>query len=412
MAIKEKIIVAGKYFFLAGVALLIVRNNSYPFWIKRSSDILFFLSALIALYVILRFKEGYKNFLGNKNVLTGLSLICLGLVLASLGGYFSEGLGFTKEGILTIGRFAEVFAILFLVSFFQTFDGNFYKKAAFAQLSTLVYLPTLILPNADFVIAMYRFKLFENWPSNVGYYLIVSLTCIAVLTLEKIKPLRKTFFAYLAIAVGLSAVLLWTQSRAAWLGLVISLFLLILIWSGGNLKKIISGGFFAFLILLLAFSVLNPLIKTMVSVKIFPQNVSTPPTENVEVPGLKPVSGILSEPYRLELWGIYTEKLLNSPLGFGVNYQPVNVGFGKQGPHNTVLEFMVLAGPIGFAGFVWLLFAALKNVFLKMKRFVIQERLWVAYLFASLVGLFVASIFDNMSAFRLMWLILGLAAFV
>ncbi len=413
MELKEKIIVVGKYLFLAGVALLIVRNNSYPFFIKRSSDILFALSAIAALYVIIRFKTGYKDFLSSKKVLIGLSLVSLGLIIASLSGYFFDGTSFTKEGILNIGRFAEVFFIIFLVSFFQSFDGNFYKKAALAQLSTLVYLPTLLFPNADFIIAMYRFNLFENWPSNVGYYLIPSLVLMVVFLFQKTGSDKKSSAFIYTAAVGLSAIILWTQSRASWLGFGVA-FLLFLFLIKPGLKKILATILTATIVFLLGFSVLQlqPQVKNMVITRIFPvaDNPEILSNDTKAFAG-KPVFGLLADSHRLELWKIYANKLAEHPLGFGVNYEPVNVGAGPQGPHNTILEFLVLAGPVGLAGFILLLFSAFKNTSIKIKNAAFQNRLWLAYLFSSLAGLLVAAMFDNMSLFRLIWLIAGMAMY-
>ena len=290
---KEKIISAGKYLFLAGIALLIIRNNSYPFLIKRSSDILFLLSALCALFVIVRFKDGYQNFLQRKNVLIGLALICFGLTVASLNGYFLDGLTFAKDGLLAVGRFIEVFMILFLVSFFQSFDGNFYKKAALAQLSTLVYLPSFLFLQSDFMKSMYRFELFENWPSNVGYYILVSLTLITVILLEKTKPFKKGFFVFFIIGVFLSAILLWTQTRAAWLGLMASIFLLIFFWAEGNFKKIVAGLALVAIIFYLGFSILQEPIKEGVVAKIFPasDNISTS-NDDLKTFAAKEVAGL------------------------------------------------------------------------------------------------------------------------
>ncbi len=412
MLFKEKIISVGKYFFLAGVALLIVRNNSYPFFIKRASDILFFVSALIAFFVIVRFRTGYEKFLARKNILIALSLIVLGIVVASLNGYFSEGLVFTKEGLLNIGRFAEVFAILFLVSFFQSFDENFYKKAALAQLSTLVYLPMLFLQNTKLGIAMYRFQLFENWPSNVGYYLIVSLTCISVFALERTNPFKKSFLVFFATGIGLSAIMLWAQSRASWLGLALSFSMFIFFWAEKNIKKIAFAFLSLILIFAAAFLILTSETKTLILSRISPSFAGMfSQTENTRASAAAQ-QGLLGDQHRFDLWGIYSKKLLESRSGSGVNYKPVNTGSGPQGPHNTILEFLVLAGPIGLAGFIYAFAVAFSNLFEKIRVADYEMKLWLAYVLSSLAGLVVASMFDNMSLFRLMWLLVGIGIFV
>jgi hypothetical protein len=59
VAKTDKLIRLGGWLFLGAVALLIVRNNSYAWPVKRASDILFLLSFLSAIIFIFR-KKDYK----------------------------------------------------------------------------------------------------------------------------------------------------------------------------------------------------------------------------------------------------------------------------------------------------------------------------------------------------------------
>lgn len=423
---KENFLRGAEFLFLAAVALLIIRNNSYPWPVKRASDILFLLSALIACYFIFRFKEGYKNFFERKNILIALALISLGLIVASLNGYFSDGLTFTKEGMLTVGRFAEVFVILFLISFFQSFDVHFYKKAAFAQLSTLAYLPVpvLVLLSSQSTRNAFltRFQLWENWPSNVGYYLVVSLTLLVVWLLN-FSEFTGRYLIYYAGAVGLFSILIWTESRASWLGLFTGFILLMTFFflkeKGklflNSLGDLLKRSVIILSLIAVGFLVLPTPVKNGTIQKIYPSINEYIPRQDIlnsspfdlfntiKTQRLAPKT---DDQRRSFLWLLYSKEVIHSPLGLGVNYNPSKItGDLPQGPHNTLLEYLVLAGPLGLGGFSWLLYLCFKN----LRNNSGKIGLWGFYVAASLTGLLVASLFDNMATFRLMWLLIGIS---
>src|SRR3989344_1350520 len=191
---KNTILNFGKWTFLLGVALLIVRNNSYPWVIKRSSDILFLVAAILAVFFISRNKGWREYWQRTSKIVTALALVIAGVFLATAINYGFWGGKIDNEVILSFGRFLEVGVLIGLVGFFQSKDGNFYKKVAVAQLSTLVYLVSLVITKNGFIYNqfhflenfptyVYRFRLFDNFPSSVSYYLIVSLSLLLVLAL-------------------------------------------------------------------------------------------------------------------------------------------------------------------------------------------------------------------------------------
>ncbi|MBI4095122.1 MAG: hypothetical protein HY435_02945 [Candidatus Liptonbacteria bacterium] len=413
---SQKILLAGKILFLLGVAFLIIRKNTYPWPLKRASDVFFLLSALSALsYAALR-REWNLFVRAAERVRVGLALIFSGLFLASLAGYFIQDVSLGTEGWLSLGRFTEVAVILLLVGFFQSQDANFFKKIAIAQLSTLAYLGALLIPN-DLDIHLYRFELFENWPSNVAYYLLVSLSLFIVFALQRLKPLQWKFLLFYVPAAGLFAIFLWAQSRASWIGFVIATLLILGIWSikagGGMLPRFLFGGLLSVSLVITGFLILPSLPRGEVIIRFSPSPQMPVQTDGLPLvqksPSPSPAFGFY-EPSRPYLWNAYTEKIADQPLGFGLNYAPIWYEGSARGPHNTILELIVLGGYVTLAGFLYLLYRGFGNVAAKLKES--RDTAWPLYVFASLTALVVVSLFDNMSTFRLLWIVLGMAIYL
>ncbi len=410
----------GRRFFLAGIALLIVRNNSYPWPVKRASDILFFLAAIAAAIFVLRGKnfDFFKSPL-SKKVFGAFALVFLGIFLAAASGYLFDGIKMTLGGILEVGRFAEAALMLLLVGFFGYSAPGFYKKIALFQLSTLVYI--FALPWAGKLVATfpetYRFQLFENWASNIGYYLVPSLSLVfAALLFRMRKPLL--IAAGFFVCVGLFGILIWTQSRAALLGIFFAFISIIIIWARKNPKKLAAGIMLAIILPSLGFMILPDNLKNSVLGRFFPgifqtENVSSAPTqETLEKIVEKELEFQIKDQRRFYLWNIYASTALKRPLGLGPSYDPQNIVGAPQGPHNTVLEYLVLGGLPALLGILILFNLGIKNLWQAAKNADDEKRFWPIYVSASLFGLIIASMFDNMSTFRLLWIILGMGIFL
>ncbi|MDO8574418.1 MAG: O-antigen ligase family protein [bacterium] len=435
---KNSILEFGKWSFIAGIALLIVRNNNYPWVIKRSSDILFLLAAILTVFFISRNRKWREYWQRTNKVVTALALVIAGVFLATAINYGFWGGKIDSEVILSFGRFLEVGVLMGSVGFFQSKDSNFYKKVAVAQLSTLVYLVSLAITKNSFVLDyqfqlldkfptyVYRFRLLDNFPSSVSYYLIVSLSLLLILALVSFYPLKKKFFVYFLLGSGLFGILLWTQTRAGWLGFLAVVLIILPYWviksrqrAIERLKLFLSGGLIVGLFAILGFLVMPYYAKNEVINRIFPVRTQIEAGglnfEEVET-GLV-VRGViqggitpnLSERSRVYLWRAYLEKLTQSPLGLGLNHSPPIFEGAPRGPHNTFLEVTAFGGVLALGGYMYLLYLAISNLLVKLKQN--QNFKWPLYLLAALVGLIVASQFDNMSTFRIMWVIMALGIF-
>lgn len=383
-----KLINWAQYLFLGGISLLIVRGNYFPWPIKRSSDILFLLSVCLILIFIAANKDWKLILKIGKKIILPIVLIFAGLLIASLNGYFLHGIAIDSEGYLALFRLIETVALVFIIGFFQNYDPNFYKKAALAQLSTITYLIgyTGISYLQNFSADVGRFSLFENFPSNIGYYLLASLSLIYIWILDNLSPFNKKLMVYLALGASLSGIMIWTQSRGAWIGLLASILFIVsfLFYKKKDVKKIIFGAGVIFFCLLIGFLLLSQPLKNKVLLRFSAKENS-----------------------RIWLWRNYSHLNLKNPLGLGLSAPLLEYENDRKGPHNTFMEFWLMGGFLAATGFLIIYYKSIKNIFLKIGSS--PDWQWQLYLIASLIALFVAGLFDNMNSFRLMWILIGLS---
>lgn len=387
-----KLISWAQNIFLAGVSLLIIRNNYFPWFIKRSSDILFLLSICLILIFIAANKDWGLVLKIIKKISLPITLIFIGLLIASLNGYFRYGIKIDSRGYLALFRLVEVITLVFSVGFFQNYNSNFYKKVALAQLSTIIYLVgyTGISHMPDFGPSFGRFTLFENFPSNIGYYLLASLSLIYIWILDNLSPFNKKFFIYLSLGTSLSGIMVWTQSRGAWIGLMVAILIVIPFWlyrqKAYKIKNFISGTLVISFCLIIGFLLLSKIVKSQFLLRFSIENS------------------------RIYLWKNYTKQLIKDPLGLGLSYPLLKYEGDRKGPHNTLLEFWLMGSFLAVIGFLTIYYQGIKNIILKIA--IDSNWQWKLSLSASLIALFVASLLDNMNSFRLMWILIGLAVYL
>ena len=390
----------GEILFLLGIAFLIVRKNTYPWPLKRASDILFLLSLICALPQWRKILNIFEK------VKTSSILLISGLLISSLYAYISLNIKINQESILSLSRFIEAIVILVLIGFYQGQNKNFYKLVALFQLSTLIYLITLAMPKIHTL--MYRFQFLENWPSNIGYYLIPSIIFLLSSFLYKNDKYKK-ILAYIGCS-GLIAIILWSQTRAAWLAIFLSVIILLFIWSNKSPSKFALGLLIVGSMTTSGFFILKPDLQSEVLGRISPelrkgQNIyEKRAVDLILQEGFSPNLYEASRPF---LWKEFGKRIIENPLGEGLNYRLIKDQIGDaKGPHNTILEILINGGIISLLGYISLFYLGLKNLLTK------KMEIWRAYIFISLLGLVIASQLDNMSTFRLMWILLGLGIFL
>jgi hypothetical protein len=405
---QRKLFTLGTWLYLAGIACLIVRNNTYPWPIKRSSDIFFLAAALFALPF---FFQEYRELKKLKIAFRPAALFVFGVLFATIIRIATHH-PTTTDGLLEALRVFEVIALLFLTGSFVLLDETFAPRVLLAQLSTLVYTGIFLLPYSSWSW-MYRFEWLENWPSNTSYYLAVSLTFLAACLFYAWRVRSKNYILAALALIPLFSFFLWSQTRASWLGFGFSLIVLAVLWFRENKKAAV----YALLTLAVAGSLglalLPPIIQGDVIHRLFP-GIPLSPDRSRETPaGTTPTTHLLNieDPTRSTLWGIYVNRLIKEPWGQGVEYDAVNIGHGPQGPHNTLLEVMVLGGFFALTGYLSLFYFAFRNL---ERKFGEKEnrKIYRWTLLGALLALFVASLFDNLSTFRLLWIVLALGLFL
>ncbi len=393
------------WLYVVGVVGLIIRNNSYPWPIKRASDILFFISAVFAIPFIVKERHQLKKL---KIVFWPILLLTGGVALATILRIIT-GHPSSSEGILEAFRIFEVIMLFLLAGTFTLLEPKFLPRVLFAQLSTLAYSIIFLLPYS-ISLSMDRFQLFENWPSNVSYYLIVSLLFITTLIFTAWKEKKAMLVPSFGAATLLLCFLLWTQTRASWIGFFLATLILLGFWIRNNWRAALLTVCSLVVAGIIGSLLLPSLTKGDVIHRLLPGIELSPEKTRTVVPSTFPTPLFrLEDPTRLTLWHIYSQRLMRQPWGQGVEYDPVNIGNGPQGPHNTLLEIMVLGGFFGLAGFIAIFYLAFKNLSSKLTDN--PNQLYRFALLGSLVALFVASLFDNLGTFRLLWVFLALGVF-
>jgi len=421
--VPKKILKSAEWVFLAGVFFLIIRNNTYPWPIKRLSDILFALSALGILGYLCFSKEWPRlTSLLRKNA-KGTILIFSGLSLATLISFLRFGVPINGEGILEFGRLMEAIFLVIAIGFFQSYNGNFFKKVIFAQLSTVVYAAAFFLPKS-FLIAgdMGRLRLFENNPANVAYYSFISMTFVLVWLLARNTSMKKRVVLS-ALGVLYAGTLLWTQLRGVWVGMAISIIFIIgytayrSFLSKGRFKYIAVASAAVLSLFLLGFTAIPSFPKDLVLLRLVDPHFVAANRFDVytENPGVifktitqqKPTF-YFQDPSRSYLWKEYSKRLLESPWGFGASFYPsLTVIYNNKplAPHNLILEILVLGGVFMLLGFFDFFIRAYKNIFFYLRQ---GEFEWPLYVTAALTGFLAAAMFDNLDSFRFLWVIIGL----
>lgn len=397
--ISEKIIWLGKWMLFLAVASLFLRRNDLYWPFRRLFEIFICGSlSLTILWLLITGKwEIVTSFI--QKIKWPFGLIIAGLLIASLSSYVLFNVSLDKEGVLNLGRIFLVMIMVFLVIFHARQDSNFAKKIPFAFFINLLFVPALwINPGLldQLGIVAGRFQGFENFPSNASYLFLIVLT----ITFNYLLKIKNKFYniLFFTLSVFSMSFIWWTHSRASWLGAIVIFTILIFKNFRYSLKKIFVGVCIAVIILFAGHLFLPSVSQITTSIKIwFPNTNAFDKTKYFQYQNINPIEDQLP---RLFAWSYYFKALIKNPLGLGVSYfyKDLAVNFnGKPiGPHNTILEILVMSGLIGFIGFVWLWYLVLKKAANK------------PFLLAAFCGLWIASLFDNMIALKSWWVVIGL----
>lgn len=413
--IFEKLLIIG--FFLLGASLIWRKGNLADSIFHK----IFELNLLLVLLLVF-FDKGWKylwkRFLLVMKDYGGLIILLLFCILIGQiwGMVSNQGLKFTdNQVILQYGSF-----LLSIFTFFATAVLIFYGYNKYFKYTILgiIASPIIFLPAWFGWKELYypTGRLIGSYsdPNYFALWLLVVFFVNLVFTLQ-IKDKNKRFLLFLWSAFIL-ALIFWTGSRGAWLGLFLASCVFIF-WRYKNNHSINNAfklGAILFILIILGFLILPTPAKTLVVCKILGinyQNIQVSGIFNF-IPKINPSehSGLLVKQWRHLLFIQGTHMILNNPLGLGFNYwkniQLITPMGNSQVVHNSFLEAGLIGGLGAFIIFIafviriinkcWKLF---KQPFYKSKSFSI-----------AIVSALFAAFFLDCLIFRNLWFLFGIIA--
>lgn len=391
---------AAQCFLYAATASLLLRRNDLAWPIRRLFE-LFSVGALSATIFWLLTRRLWHQLASVTQLLwKPYALILGGMVIATASGALWLNIALDREGVLNFGRLLLVMIVAALIIIHGRHNQLFAKRLPWAFLVNLIFLPTLWI-NMQTLEAWHivagRFNGFENFPSNASYLFLIVLA-YAWWQVARHWPQRVLVaIPWLGAATTAMAFIWWSNSRASWLATII-IIATVLARHQKNGLPIIQLTTMAIVTLVISYQLLPPDTKMIAVARLWY------PRSNVTNQSTPQLDGYDQQP-RLYAWQYYSRLTLRQPLGVGVSYfySPTVARFEQKpiGPHNTPLEILTNGGIITLAGFLWLWWLALNSIEgLALNKPFIQ---------AAIIGLIIASLFDNMIAHKAMWVVLALA---
>jgi len=324
------------------------------------------------------------------------------ILISSLSGILWSTIkfgAFSKYGGEIYSEYARVIfsmLVLALTAYVVLRSRNAAKFSLFAIVVSPVVLMTSFFPTVrGFFVENFRLIGARNDPNYLATFLTVGAIIAGAYFLFSDSKNRWVPLLSFLYSVPL---LLWTGSRAAFLSILVSYFILFILYI---VKRC---DFFAWRNIFLLFAVIS--LSSLLSLFVLPKDTVNQLFERIAVLQ-EENQGVVYDGFsysRGELWRGGAHMALNSPLGFGFayhNWSPV----GKVGrPHNTFLEVALSSGWIGFIAFMAFLFFVFKLALANIKSYGPIE----VALFLSLFYLIFNSFFLDMFTLRWLWLIIGM----
>lgn len=406
---------------LALIALVYRKGNFSATHIPKPFELIFIiLLVLTAIYIL--FEKNIKHFFTSipKNILWATGVLIFSVILGWTVGAKLAGIPTTLLTVLEFGTFGIGIAAFLMILFYTKNDDKYAKWYLYALLLPNFYLvyylssrglaPYFGIVNDGF----FDFTLNPNVLSKI--LLIPSLFFVS----KSLYDFRNKNWLAMIWSILLSAVFVaivfWTLSRAAALSVVLASVCAWLVFSFVRFdwKKLFGGAVVVAVILSVGFTIVPKISKNGVVTKIT-ETVNTVSNldedKSAYVARTPEKFDYVYEP-RLVVWSFFPKYAWEHPLGVGpATHADFGVydGGGKHiiiGPDNTYLQIWVFGGLLGIGSFLYLLFTAFKNLFLRLKRDFDRDTF---ALLGILFALSVAIFFDGSLALYWFFIILALA---
>lgn len=423
---------------LAAVSLIFRKGLFLQTFIPKPFEF-FLLLALISGFFYFFPKNLNKFKIIDKKIYLALFILLFSVGLATLISYLRYGVGFNTEGVLNAVRFLIMIITFILFYVFFKDDEVFYKRVWLTFLVSAIFIPFLIFPELAYKSSIAgvggRFYGLLQSPADASLFFLIALSFFFVLFLENFYQKRRGFcLAYFLLTVAMASLTLWSQTRAAWLGMVGSLmiagYLVIIAFRKNLLKNLLLNAVMIILILTLSFAILPSSAKIMLILRIFPQyNYYVREKFNNNIPQLSSQNlgdltskikrenaspDLFYDQPRLAIWKDYLKLIPKNPLGLGLNYYRPELAVKLQGKplggyHNLLLEFWTYGGIAALGAFLYLLWRIILNVKNKIddsKNLLTIYNIGIA---SALFGLIIHSLFGGLIFFYFFWILLAMA---
>ena len=443
--------------FLFSVALLVWRRNHYTdFGVYaptiKPSDLLFPLALLFAFLAILLSKKLRDETKNNTLLISWMKYLSLFLALlftGSLWSFLFLGQAPTAIDLFQYGRIVLVMGFFLLTIFFGFRNPGYLKILSLSFLFALSMAPIIFLPE-DIVAGNYlitspaSYTLIAFQPGTVGSYLVFPIAIFFSLFLSG-RWYKKLI--YLSGTILLTALVLWTNSRAAWLSTFVAFLVAtaIYIYWRKDKRAILIYGLSIFFVFLSAFFILPGLARNTVLAEIFPYpraDLHLKKDVLEKIAAARDGSSLdriwwlslrlptqyyfeIREPRinfdfyasRGQIWLEHLREAFFYPMGLGPSYSTVlqdvktdrfagtrsfSIGAGA---HNTWLQILLSAGIGGVVLSVFAIRKMAKDILVLIRSDYAVTSLWVA---SGFVGILVDSFFFDSLELRWFWVILGI----
>jgi hypothetical protein len=423
-----------KNLVIIAILLLLFRNGSFGVTgIPQPFEIAFIVVSLIALIDFVVNKK-FTRFLNvfPENIKVASLLIFASIFFGWIISILIVKIPTTLNTFFEFGSFVVGFSFASLVFYYASLDKSYIKKCLYALSLPVIYSICILFPEFGNNIDLIRNGTFKGFTGNVNIVskaLIVPLMLLLSFSFLSYKNLAKKSL-YGLIASFVLGLLFWTTERATVISYVVGggLIFIAVYKNIHSWKNSLANIIVVILITGLAFSFIPNIGKKVVLGRILHFDGHSQDYEKVKDKNLKEVAenvfverqpvtlSLLTDPKnspepRFQLWDYYINFVLRNPLGVGPNtHMPVVIKYAKSvfinpGPHNTFLQIFMWGGIVGFVSFVYIIYVAIKNVYVAFKETLSVSAL---ALYGSLIGFLVAIFFNDGLQSYWFWVILSL----
>lgn len=421
---------------LAVISLIFRKGLFLQAFIPKPFEI-FLLLALIGSFFYFFPKNLNKFKLIDKKIYLALFIFLFSVCLATLISYLRYGVGFNVGGVLNAIRFLIIFITFILFYIYLQRDDVFFKRIWLSFLVPIIFTPFLIFPELAYKFSLVkgddRFYGFLQNPALASLFFLVALSFFFGLFFKNFYQKKKLLsLLFFFSSVIMTSFIFWSQSRATWIGMVVTLitlnYLIINVFKRNKLNYVLLNFFLTFLLLVISFIILPSSAKTTSLLRIFPKytsfvHESHPDLRTISLEQFQQVLSkiktegsmpdILYDQLRPTIWKEYLKLSLENPLGLGLNYFPVlaiKINGEPGGTHNDYLDFLAYGGMGTLGAFLYILWRVFINIRNKLKNFLSPYIIYYIGIGSALAGLLIYSTLNGVALFDyFFWILLVMA---